>query len=116
MFHHLASRGAWGCFLRRPPQKEDRVHTIKRVSIERLSKAIWEDRCKPLRVGKVVVMYNLSAHKGQRVRKLIEDSGCELLYLPPYSPDLNPIEEAFSKVKGLLRSSGPGRKRRWWSP
>ena len=59
-----------------------------------------------LRVGQVVVMDNLSAHKGERVRKLIEDRGCQLLYLPPYSPDLNPIEEAFSKVKRLLRVIG----------
>ena len=59
-----------------------------------------------LREGQVVVMDNLSAHKGERVRKLIEDRGCELLYLPPYSPDLNPIEEAFSKVKRLLRTIG----------
>lgn len=51
----------------------------------------------------VVVMDNLSAHKGERVRELIEHRGCELLYLPPYSPDLNPIEEAFSKIKGILR-------------
>jgi transposase len=53
--------------------------------------------------GQVVVMDNLSAHKGGRVRELLEERGCELLYLPPYSPDLNPIEEAFSKVKGLIR-------------
>ena len=53
--------------------------------------------------GQVVVLDNLGAHKGQRVRGLIEGRGCELLYLPPYSPDLNPIEEAFSKVKALLR-------------
>jgi transposase len=58
-----------------------------------------------LRPGQVVVMDNLSSHKGSRVRQLIEARGCELLYLPPYSPDLNPIEEAFSKVKALLRSS-----------
>jgi transposase len=58
-----------------------------------------------LRKGQVVVMDNLSAHKGQRVRELIEDRGCELLYLPSYSPDLNPIEEAFSKIKGLLRKA-----------
>ncbi len=57
-----------------------------------------------LREGQVVVMDNLSAHKGQRVRKLIEERGCELLFLPPYSPDLNPIEDAFSKVKRLLRA------------
>jgi transposase len=56
-----------------------------------------------LRSGQVVMMDNLSAHKGERVRELIEKRGCELLYLPPYSPDLNPIEEAFSKVKALLR-------------
>jgi transposase len=56
-------------------------------------------------VGQVVIMDNLSAHKGERVRKLIEDRGCELLYLPPYSPDLNPIEGAF-KVKRLLRLIG----------
>ncbi len=48
-------------------------------------------------------MDNLSSHKGPRVRELIEERDCELLYLPPYSPDLNPIEEAFSKVKGMLR-------------
>ena len=53
--------------------------------------------------GQIVVMDNLSAHKGSRIRELIEGRGCELLYLPPYSPDLNPIEEAFSKVKGILR-------------
>ena len=56
-----------------------------------------------LRPGQVVVMDNLSAHRGSRIRELIEGQGCELMYLPPYSPDLNPIEEAFSKVKGILR-------------
>jgi transposase len=56
-----------------------------------------------LRPGQVVVMDNLSAHKGSRVRELVKERGCTLLYLPPYSPDFNPIEQAFSKVKGLLR-------------
>jgi transposase len=55
-----------------------------------------------LRIGQVVVMDNLSAHKGEGGRELIEARGCELLFLPPYSPDLNPIEEAFSKIKGLF--------------
>ena len=55
-----------------------------------------------LRIGQVVVMDNLSAHKGERVRELIEQQRCELLYLPSYSPDFNPIEEAFSKIKGLI--------------
>jgi transposase len=58
-----------------------------------------------LQQGQVVVMDNLSAHKGERVRELVESAGCELLYLPPYSPDFNPIEEAFSKVKGLMRKA-----------
>jgi transposase len=59
--------------------------------------------CPSLKRGQVVVMDNLSAHKGQRIRELIEGRGCELIYLPPYSPDFNPIEEAFSKIKGILR-------------
>jgi transposase len=58
-----------------------------------------------LRIGQVVVMDNLSAHKGEKVRELIEARGCELLFLPPYSPDYNPIEEAFSKIKRLLRKA-----------
>ncbi len=58
-----------------------------------------------LRAGRVVVMDNLSAHKGERIRRLIEGKGCELVYPPPYSPDFNPIEQAFSKVKGMLRKA-----------
>ena len=58
-----------------------------------------------LRPGDVVVMDNLSSHKGPRVRQLIEAAGATVLYLPPYSPDLNPIELAFSKVKQALRSA-----------
>ena len=61
-----------------------------------------------LKAGQVVVMANLSSHKGSRVRELIEGRGCELLYLPPYSPDLNPIEEAFAKLKGRCCAK-PGR-------
>jgi transposase len=55
--------------------------------------------------GDIVVMDNLPAHKGDRVRQLIEAAGAELLLLPPYSPDLNPIEMAFSKLKTLLRAA-----------
>jgi transposase len=58
-----------------------------------------------LRAGQVVVMDNLSAHRPRRIRELIEQQGCELLYLPAYSPDYNPIEEAFSKIKNLLRKA-----------
>jgi transposase len=56
--------------------------------------------------GQIVVMDNLSSHKGERVREIIAGRSCELLYLPPYSPDLNPIEEAFAKLKALLRKAG----------
>jgi hypothetical protein len=52
-----------------------------------------------LRPGQLVVMDNLGAHRPKRIRHLIESRGCELIYLPPYSPDLNPIQEAFGKIK-----------------
>lgn len=51
-------------------------------------------------------MDNLAAHKPTRVRELIEERGCELIYLPAYSPDFNPIEEAFAKIKRILRRVG----------
>lgn len=57
-----------------------------------------------LRPGQIVVLDNLSAHKGQRVRELIEARGCQVWYLPPYSPDLSPIEHAFAKLKAWLRN------------
>ncbi len=59
-----------------------------------------------LRAGDVVVMDNLSSHKGPNVRRMIEEIGAKLLYLPPYSPDFNPIENAFAKLKALLRKVG----------
>ncbi len=58
-----------------------------------------------LKEGQVVVMDNLSAHKGERIKALIEERCCQLLYLPSYSPDLNPIEEAFSKIKVIVRKA-----------
>lgn len=59
-----------------------------------------------LRQGQVVVLDNLGAHKVFGVRAAIEGAGCSLLYLPPYSPELNPIEECWSKVKAYLRKVG----------
>ncbi len=59
-----------------------------------------------LKRGQIVVMDNLSVHRSRWVRELIEGRGCQLWLLPSYSPDFNPIEEAFSKVKGLLRRAG----------
>ncbi len=59
-----------------------------------------------LREGQIVVMDNLQVHKGRRVKELIESAGAEGLFLAPYSPDFSPIEEAFSKVKSILRRVG----------
>jgi transposase len=58
-----------------------------------------------LRKGDIVVMDNLSSHKGTTTRQRIEAAGASLLYLPPYSPDFNPIENAFAKLKALLRKA-----------
>jgi transposase len=58
-----------------------------------------------LRPGDIVVLDNLSSHKGTRARALIEATGARLLFLPPYSPDFNPIENAFAKLKALLRKA-----------
>ena len=58
-----------------------------------------------LKPGDVVILDNLPAHKGSRVRAAIEAAGASLLYLPPYSPDFNPIENAFAKLKALLRKA-----------
>ena len=61
--------------------------------------------CPALRSGDVVVMDNLSSHKVDGVRRLIEAVGAEVLYLPPYSPDMNPIEKAWAKLKQWLRAA-----------
>ena len=58
-----------------------------------------------LRPGDIVVMDNLGSHKGAGVRAAIEAAGASLLYLPPYSPDFNPIENAFAKLKAMLRKA-----------
>jgi transposase len=58
-----------------------------------------------LRPGDIVVMDNLSSHKAPAVRRAIEAAGASLLYLPPYSPEFNPIENAFAKLKALLRKA-----------
>ena len=66
----------------------------------------WVENClvPSLRPGDIVVMDNLSSHKASVIRKAIRGVGAKLFYLPPYSPDLNPIELAFSKLKALLRA------------
>jgi transposase len=57
-----------------------------------------------LKAGDIVVLDNLSAHKSQRIRELVETVGAQLWYLPAYSPDLNPIEKMWSKIKSILRT------------
>ena len=67
-----------------------------------------------LKPGDLVVLDNLSSHKRERTRERIEAQGAELLFLPPYSPDLNPIEMIFSKVKQLLRSLACRNRKDLW--
>jgi transposase len=57
-----------------------------------------------LKEGQMIIMDNLQVHKSTKVRKLVESAGASVLFLPPYSPDFSPIEEAFSKIKAILRS------------
>jgi transposase len=68
-----------------------------------------------LRPGDVVVMDNLSSHVAAGVRRAVEAAGCRVLFLPPYSPDLNPIENAFAKLKGLLRKAAERTVDRLWA-
>jgi transposase len=58
-----------------------------------------------LRPGQIVVLDNLSSHKGSEIARMIEQAGCQLWLLPPYSPDMNPIEKMWSKIKQFLRSA-----------
>jgi transposase len=67
---------------------------------------IREQLAPTLRPGQVVVLDNLSVHKAERIRQAIEARHCMLLFLPPYSPDFTPIEQAFSKLKAILRGLG----------
>ncbi len=75
---------------------------INRTAIETYVERVLVPELRP---GDVVVMDNLSSHKGPRVREMIKAAGSSLLYLPPYSPDFNPIENAFAKLKALLRKA-----------
>jgi transposase len=77
----------------------------------------WVEQClaPALRPGDIVVMDNLSSHKVAGIREAIEAVGAELRYLPPYSPDLNPIELAFSKLKKLLRDGAERTVDKLWN-
>jgi transposase len=75
---------------------------------------ITEQLAPTLRPGQVVVLDNLSVHKAARIRHAIEARHCQLLFLPPYSPDFTPIEQAFSKIKAILRGLGARTKEALW--
>lgn len=75
---------------------------INRIAFETYVEKVLVPELEP---GDIVIMDNLSSHKGPRVREMIEAVGASLLFLPPYSPDFNPIENAFSKLKAHLRKA-----------
>ena len=81
--------------------------TIEGATDAKVFEAYVEEFLAPtLEAGQVVVLDGLGAHRTEKVRELVEATGANLLFLPSYSPDLNPIEEAFSKIKGLVRKAG----------
>ena len=75
------------------------------INAERFRVYVEQVLVPTLSPGKIVIMDNLGSHKGAAVRQAIEAAGAKLLFLPPYSPDLNPIENAFSKLKAMLRKT-----------
>ena len=97
---------------RRPPSGRPQAHRHDRADGARRpderqppSSPMWSRCWCRLKPGDIVIMDNLPAHKGCQVRDAIEAAGARLLYLPPYSPDFNPIENAFAKLKALLRKA-----------
>ena len=78
---------------RRPHQRRDLPSLVEQFLVPTLA------------AGDIVIMDNLGSHKGAAVRAAIEHVGAKLLFLPPYSPDLNPIEQVFAKLKALLRKA-----------
>ena len=75
---------------------------------------VREQLAPTLRPGQVVVLDNLSVHQAASIRHAIEARHCPLLFLPPYSPDCTPIEQAFSKIKAILRRIGARTKEALW--
>lgn len=85
---------------------------INRIAFETYVEKVLVPSLNP---GDIVIMDNLSSHKGMKVREMIEAAGASLRYLPPYSPDLNPIENAFAKLKALLRKAAERTVDALWS-
>ena len=85
---------------------------INRIAFETYVEKVLVSELRP---GDIVVMDNLSSHKGLNVRAMIEAKGANLLFLPPYSPDFNPIEKAFAKLKALLRKAAERTRDSLWN-
>ena len=85
---------------------------INRIAFETYVEKVLAPALAP---GDIVVMDNLSSHKGPKVKALIEAAGAALCFLPPYSPDFNPIEKAFAKLKALLRKAAARTVETLWS-
>jgi transposase len=85
------------------------------VNAEVFTAFVEQVLCPTLSKGDIVVMDNLSSHKGGEVRRLIQSRGAELFHLPPYSPDLSPIEPAFSKIKQRLRGLASRTREALWT-
>jgi transposase len=75
---------------------------------------ITQELAPTLRPGQVVVLDNVSVHKAASIRQAIDAQHCQLLFLPPYAPDFTPIEQAFSKIKAILRGLGARTKETLW--
>ena len=92
----------------RPPEQVGSAEQVCHASIngDWFEAYVGQVLVPELRSGDVVIMDNLSSHKRASVRELIEAAGATLRFLPPYSPDFNPIEKAFSKLKAMLRKIG----------
>ena len=85
------------------------------INVETFLAYVQQHLAPTLRPGDVVIMDNLSSHKVAGVRKAIEQAGATLAFLPPYSPDYNPIEQVFSKLKALLRTAAARTVEALWS-
>jgi transposase len=108
--------GHWNLHVhRRPPARPDRrALGLRRPGQRRHLRTYVEKVAPTLSPGDVVVMYNLGSHKSIAVRRTIRDAGAHLLFLPPYSPDLNSIEQAFAKLKHWLRQAAPRSRQTLW--
>jgi transposase len=107
--------GKMTTFVGAAPDRNGRADGARRADQRRrLPSLCRPGPCPQLKAGDIVVTNNLGSHKGACVRAAIEAAGAKLLYLPPYSPDFNPIENAFAKLKALLRKAAEPTVEQLW--